>query len=217
MKIRLAVVEDQTVVRQGLVALLTNNNLFHVVGEFENGETFVNYYSNQTINLPDIVLLDYYMPKLDGLGVCKWLKQNKPTVKPVILSLYNDKSIIQDFIIHGARAFLSKDTPIDKIIATLTAVYSNNFCFNEFVSTELFATLTKRNTNYSKPKKGLILTSREKEIAVLISKEFSYKEIANKLGISLRTVETHKTNILEKIGATKVTGLVVYVSKKGWI
>lgn len=217
MKIRLSVVDDQQLVRKGIVSLLTKSALFDVVNEFNDGEDFVNYYKTNVTDKPDIVLLDYSMPHLDGLSVCKWLQKTNSTIKPIILSLFNDKMLIQLFIQHGARAFLAKTSPTDELITALKEVYCNNFYFNDYITNKMLIELVQQKKIKPTFKKGLSLTLREKEIAVLICKELSYKEIAEKLSISLRTVESHKTNILEKIGASKVTGLVVYATKKRWV
>ena len=217
MKIRLSVVDDQQLVREGFISLLAKSALFDVVTEFNDGEDFVNYYKTHTTEKPDIVLLDYSMPRLDGLSVCKWLQKTNSTIKPVILSLFNDDMLIQLFVQHGARAFLAKTSTTNELVTALKEVYCNNFYFNDYITNKMLIELVQQKKIKPTFKKGVSLTHREKEIAVLICKEFSYKEIAEKLTLSLRTVESHKTNILEKIGANKVTGLVVYATKKGWI
>ncbi len=217
MKIRLSVVDDHTLYRKGLIKLLENFKEVYCINEFENGEAYINHLSENKGKQDHIVLLDYQMPKMDGIGVCIWLKKNKFKIKPIIISQYDDQYTIQKFINNGAAGYLLKATTIEELREAITQVHHNNFYFNEHFPNKLIIDLVQKKSIEPKFNEGEELTDREKEIAKLICQELSYKEIATKLEISTRTVETHKNNILEKIGATKVTGIVVYATKKRWV
>jgi DNA-binding NarL/FixJ family response regulator len=152
------------------------------------------------------------MPKLNGVEVCSWLKENKPHIKPIILSIHDNQYIIENAIQQGAVAYVLKDANKEKIQKAIQDVHSSGFHFNEQFSHQMLIDLTqnkKINPNE--------LTDREKEVAILICEGLSYKQIAAKLEISTRTVEDHKKNILRKIGATKVAGVVRYSINKGWV
>ncbi len=217
MKIHLSVVDDHTLYRKGLIKILDSFEEVYHINEFGNGEDYINHLLDDTKKDDHIVLLDYQMPKLDGVEVCVWLKKNKPKVKPIIVSQYDDQYTIQKFINNGAVGYLIKATTIEELREAITQVHDNNFYFNEHFPKKLIIDLVQQKSIEPKFNEGEELTDREKEIAKLICQELSYKEIATKLEISTRTVETHKNNILDKIGATKVTGIVVYATKKRWI
>ena len=218
MKICLAVVDDHNLYRKGLIRILDTFKEVDFVHEFENGADFINHLSNTTSKKDtQIVLLDYQMPKVDGIGVCVWLKNNRPKIKPIIISQYDDQYTIKKFINNGAVGYLLKATTIKELYESIIQVHNNNFYFNEHFSNRMIIDLVQNESIEPKFNEGEELTGREKEIAKLICQELSYKEIATNLEISTRTVETHKNRILEKIGATKVTGIVVYATKKGWV
>lgn len=212
MKIRVSIVDDHSVVRQGLIMALNKVKKIEIISEFENGEDFVNHLKNTNNINPHIALLDYQMPKLNGVEVCSWLKENKPHIKPIIFSMHDNQYIIENAIQQGAVAYVFKDANREEIRKAIQDVHSSGFHFNEHFSPQMLIDLTqnkKINPNE--------LTCREKEIAIMICQELSYKEIATKLELSTRTVEEHKKHIFKKIGATKVSGVVVYAFKKGWI
>lgn len=217
MKIRLSLVDDHNLYRKGLIKILGTFSEVDSIKEFENGEAFINHYSNTSNRDDHIILLDYLMPKLDGIAVSNWLKQNKPKTKIIIISQYDDQHTIQKFIQNGASGYLLKGASIQELHEAIIQVYQNNFYFNKHVSNQMIIDLVQNKSINPNFKENNELTDREKEIAQLICQEFSYKDIANQLNISQRTVETHKKNILKKIGATKATGIVVYATKKGWI
>ena len=217
MKIRLSLVDDHNLYRKGLIKILDTFNEVGSIREFENGEVFINYYSNNSSRDDHIILLDYQMPKIDGIAVSNWIKQNKPKTKVIIISQYDDQHTIEKFIQNGASGYLLKGASIKELHEAIIQVHNNNFYFNEHVSNQMIIDLVQNKDINPDFKENSELTEREKEIAQLICREFSYKEIATQLKISQRTVETHKNNILEKIGATKITGIVVYATKQGWI
>lgn len=220
MKIRVSIVEDHNMVRQGLIMILQKIKKVEVINEFENGEDFVNHLKNNNESDPHIVLLDYQMPKLNGIEVCSWLKENKPHIKPIILSMHNDNLLVENAIQQGAVAYLLKTADAEEIHKAVQEVYKAKFYFNEQFSQQMLIDLAQSkqpNRFNSNTNKNIELTRREKEVALLICQELSYKEIAAELGLSSRTVEEHKKHIFSKIGATKVSGVVAYAIKKGWI
>ncbi len=220
MKIRVSIVDDHCLVRQGLIITLHKIKKVEVINEFENGEDFVNHLKNNNEPDPHIVLLDYQMPKLNGIEVCSWLKENKPDIKPIILSVYNDNLLVENAIQQGAVGYLLKSGDAEEIRKAIQEVYKSKFYFNEQFSQQMLIDLAQCNQpNRINPNsnKNIELTSREKEVLLLICQELSYKEIAVELGLSTRTVEEHKKHIFSKIGATRVSGVVFYAFKKGWI
>ena len=192
MKINLSVVDDHNLYRKGLIKILGAFNEVKLINEFEDGEDYINHLTTTSNKDADIVLLDYQMPKLDGISVCRWLKDNKPKIKPIIISQYDDQYTIQNFIKKGAAGYLLKGASIEELREAITEVFNNNFYFNEQFCNDAIIDLVLNKDIEPKFKLNPDITDREKEIARLICHQFSYKEIATKLDISQRTVETHK-------------------------
>lgn len=217
MKIRLAIVDDHNIIIEGLKMLFQHIEEVELINCFSDGDYFVNDLLKNTDNDPDVVLLDYHMPILNGLGVCTWLRQNRPNIKALIMSQYDDNHTIQKFIEKGASGYLLKSTTVEELKEAIIEVNKTHIYFNDLVSTSMLMNLVQERRIKPKFKFGAELSEREREIARLICLEYSYQDIADELKISRRTVEAHKSHILEKIGATKVTGIVVYATKKGWV
>tara|TARA_R110001592_G_scaffold36893_2_gene123624 strand:- start:14393 stop:15046 length:654 start_codon:yes stop_codon:yes gene_type:complete len=217
MKIRISIVDDHNLYRKGVIQIFEQHEEFEIVNEFKDGVHYVNYLENDNTDNIDIVLLDYHMPVMDGVDVCKWIKINKHNVKVIIVSQYDNSLVIQKFAENGASGYLLKSASVEELGDAIREVYHNGFYFNEFLANETVVELVQNKKINPIFKETIKLTQREREVAELICAQLSYKEIANKLGISKRTVESHKNHILEKIGATKVTGIVVYAAKKGWV
>lgn len=217
MKVRIAVVDDHNLYRKGLIEILRKYSEFQITGEYSDGQDYINHLRYADEEKSDIVILDYQMPLLDGISVCRWLKENGKKVKPIIISQYKDYMLVHHFIKNGAKGYMLKDADVKELYQTIIEVYNNGFFFNEFLPNDTIIDLVQNKNIIVNFNNNIMLTDREKDIAKLICRQLSYKEIAYQLGISKRTVETHKNHILEKIGASKVTGIVVYATKKGWI
>ena len=160
-----------------------------------------------------IALIDNHMPIMDGVEVCSIIKNNNLNVKPIIISFICEPFIIHEFIKNGAYGFLSKDTTIKELKNAIKCVHSNNIFLNDNITNRSLTRLLHDRNLKPTINLNVALTKREKEVAVLFYKEYSYKEISNKLNVSTRTIETHKNNIIEKIGASKIAGIIVYVGK----
>ncbi len=217
MKIEISVVDDHNLLRKGLIQIIKKFENITVDREFEDGLDYINHVIEYPEDTAGIVLLDYHMPKMDGIEVCLWLKKNARHIKAIIISQYDDSGTIKRLVQSGASGYLLKETSLEELENAILEVSANGFYLNENLNSQAIAKLVKTKNINSSFRKNISLTKREKEVAQLICLELSYKEIADKLDISKRTVETHKDHILRKIGATKVTGIVVYAAKKGWI
>ena len=206
-KVTLAVVDDQKLFRDGLVLLLKEYPELDVIIQAVDGKDLLEQL--RTKKKPDIILLDLEMPQMDGIETTILLKKKYPDIRIIILTLYNEEQIVIDMIKKGVNGFIAKDTDIEILVDAIhevkkTGVYMNN---------ELSKLMVKRlRTSHKKHPSfnTLELTKREVDVLSLICKEFTIKEIAAKLNLSPRTVETHRENMMKKMGVRNTAGLVLY-------
>ena len=215
MNICVVVVDDHNLYRKGMINILSLFTEIKDILEFSDGKDYVDYLIENPKENNHIVLLDYMMPLMNGNEVCVWIKINRPLIKSIIVSQFDDQHTIRKVKKNGANGYLLKDTSLGDLKKAILSVHQNKDYYKTLLP--LLGSENNLNNDYQEVIEGDELTEREKEIAKLICQELSYKEIATQLDISTRTVETHKNRILKKIGSTKLTGIVVYATKHGWI
>jgi len=211
-KIKLAVVDDHALFRNGLIGLLSDYKKLLVELEAENGIDFFKQLKRK--NQVDVIILDLQMPEMDGFAVLKKLKISNPEIKVLVLTMHNEDEIIYELIELGAKGFLPKSAEIEEVVDAIHCIYDNDLYFNEEVSKKVIKKLAKKQ----KAKKTILseaLTNREKEIMKMICDEYTIKEIADKLFISDRTVDSHKKNIFEKTNTKNTAGIVMYSVRTG--
>lgn len=209
-RIKVAIADDHALFRMGLANFLMEVPDLEIAVEAANGALLLKALESQTV---DVVLMDVEMPSMDGLVATSRLRELHPDTLVVILSSHNDPSMILKAIESGARGYLLKESKPSELIEAIHSVVQNGFCFNENVSQILLkAVLTKETFN---PKFNPLpeLTEREMEVLTLICKELTSAEIGDKLFLSVRTVETHRKNLMEKVGARNTVGLVLFALK----
>ena len=212
-KINISLIDDQQLFRGGLASLIKTVPQFNLVSEAENGKHFIDLLQSNT-PLPDIALVDMHMPEMNGVELNEYLQKNYPSIKVLILSVYDQERFIGKMIEAGACGYLTKNCEIDELITAIKTTYKNGFYFNQ---TTLQA-MRKASTYKSSDIKNLSnvdieLTSREKEILVLLCNELTNIEIGERLFISPRTVEGHRNNLLAKTGCRNTAGLVIFAIK----
>lgn len=211
--IKLAVVDDQHLFRQGLISLLGEFEDLTMEIEAANGSELLEQLKTKK---PDVVILDLEMPVMDGIETTINLQKKYPDLKVLILTMHNEEEIILHLIEKGAHGFLLKDNQIETIVDAIYAVMENGYYFNDHVSKVMVRGLM----NNQKIKPGFVdagLSEREIEVVKLICKEFTNKEIAEKLFISVRTVDGHREKILQKTKAKNTVGIVMYAVKNGLV
>jgi two-component system, NarL family, response regulator DegU len=211
--IKIAVVDDQQLFRKGLIALLKEFDSVDVMLEASNGQEFIEQIAT---NKPDLVLLDLEMPVMDGIATTIELHKKFPEIKVLIVTMYNEESMILHLIEKGAHGFLLKDNPIEMIMDAIHGIMETGYYFNDMISKVMVKGLMK--TNKIKPSFGqAILSDREVEVLRLICQEMTNKEIADKLYLSVRTVDGHREKILQKTGAKNVAGMVMYAMRNNLV
>ncbi|MFV0290396.1 MAG: response regulator [Mangrovibacterium sp.] len=207
-KIKVILVDDHTLFRNGLRILLDASGMCDVVGEASNGQEFLSLLTKTT---PDVVLLDIEMPVMDGMEAARKSLELYPDLRIITLSMYGEEYYYYGMVDAGVKGFLLKNSDITNVMEAIDAVNSG---LNYF-SSELLDNLVKNfKTKPDRHVKEMdLLSSREVEILVLICRGLSNQEIADELYISKRTVDKHRANILEKSECKNTAQLVVYAIK----
>ena len=207
-KIKLFLVDDHKMIREGLKSFLTDQPEFEIVAEAENGIDCLNQLKSVKC---DIVLTDLNMPEMDGLELTKSIKEKFPEIKVIALTMMGESQHIKQMLSEGAMGYLLKDCGEDELIMAIKNVNAGGTYYSPEVTNVILNNIRKiKPVTSSKVTMDMPLTDREKEVLHLILKEKSNKEIADELFVSVRTVDAHKRNLLDKTGSKNVAGLVLY-------
>ena len=208
MSIRILIGDDHGVMRAGLRAMLEGEPSIEVVGEAADGEA-VMYLAGEL--LPDIVLLDIGMPGLDGIEVTRRLSKLLPQIQVLILTVYEDESLLREAIRAGASGYVVKRAAEEELIAAIQAVSRGDM----YIHPALTRLLVKDLSPSINPKKGALetLTPRESEVMGYIVRGYTNRQIAETLFISMRTVEGHRASLLGKLGLKNRVELVAFSEK----
>jgi len=201
MKIKIAIADDHPLMIDGIKTALSETSKIKIIGEALNGKQLL--LLMETIQ-PDIVLLDIRMPELDGLDTLEIMKSKYPETKVIMLSQYSERGMVKKSIEFGAKAYLLKDCGKNKLVETITKVFNGGIYFN-------LPNVRKKEThglNCDNPKS--LLSCRELDVLELLAKDFSYGQIAEKLGIELSSVKTYKLRLKRKSGTHTLSGLVAW-------
>jgi DNA-binding NarL/FixJ family response regulator len=213
-KIGVLLVDDHTVVRQGLRALLSNEEDMEVVGEAENGRQAVQLAKKHE---PDVVVMDVAMPLLNGLEATRQIIRNSTRAKVLVLTTYGDEDCVAQMMDVGASGYLIKQTAANDLLKAIREVARGNAFFSPSIAKRLRDQCREAFTTGQPPRKASELTSREAEVLQLIAEGFSNKQIAAELSISIKTVEKHRQQVMNKLNIHDVAGLTRYAITKGMI
>ena len=211
-KIKLLVADDHLVLLDGLVSLLKKERNFEILATAENGRQVIELANKMDF---DICLLDISMPGIDGMEAAKWLIKNKPGTKVIILTTHDEEEIIAEMLYIGVAGYILKNSTRQQLVDAINKVMTGKFFFSEEVSGAILNGYTQNITHRNSPEEIIMLTHREKEIVLLLAREYTNDNIADELHISYRTVETHRKNIMQKTGAHNLAGLLNYAYGKG--
>ena len=215
--IKLAIADDQKLFLNGLKYIINSFEGIDLVIEANNGEELIQKIDGQ---IPDVILMDLKMPVMDGVETTKYLKKHHKDIKIILLSMYNDDRLINHMMEIGANGYLLKDEEPEIVEQAIRAVVDKGFFFNDYVSKALLKGVKEKhktplaNSPFSPE---LNLSPRELEVLQLICQELTTAEIAGRLYISVRTVEGHRKNLIEKTGVKNMAGLVIHAMKHGLV
>lgn len=202
MHIQILIVDDHQLVLDGLRLMLDNREDIKILAEAQNGQEALDYVTDHDV---DLIVMDLNMPEMDGLKACKAIKKESPETKVLILSMISDDKMVKNVVKAGADGYLLKNSGQDELIKAIKDVYSGIKVFDAKILEKMLDPAAKTAKDESMMPS---LSRREKEILRLIIEEYTTAEIAEKLFISFGTVETHRRNMLSKLGARNTAGLV---------
>jgi DNA-binding NarL/FixJ family response regulator len=215
--IRVVLVDDHGIVREGLRQVLASDATFEVVGEASNGEQALEVAARL---LPDVILLDITMPGDSGLVVAQKLRARVPSARVLMLSVHDDAEYVLESVRAGAHGYLRKDTTPGDLRAAVRAVHAGDAWFSPAVARRLTEVLRSERVPDAAPPPAApatvdVLTNREREVLTLVARGLLNKEVAAQLGISVRTVEAHRDSLVRKLGIRSVAGLTRYALEQG--
>jgi DNA-binding NarL/FixJ family response regulator len=216
MKLRILLADDHEIVRRGLCSLLQKHEGWEVCGEASDGREAISMAQELK---PDVVIVDIGMPHLNGLDTTRQLLQLDPNFKVVVLTITDSDQVIREALNAGARGFVLKSDAARDLVAAVEALQGKRMFFTSRVNDLVLAGFLEKGQAISRNEAPnlLILTAREREVTQLLAEGKSSKEVASLLGLSTKTVETHRSNIMRKLSLHSVRDLVVYAIKNNII
>lgn len=212
--IRILLADDHTILRTGLRAVLERHADLQVVGEASDGRQAVQVTEKDR---PDVVIMDVGMPLLNGIEAARQITAKNPQIAIVVLSMHSDEGYVLRALKAGARGYLLKDSAEADLINAIRAVRDGKAFFSPAISRMLVDDYMRQLQQRGVEDSYELLTNRERELLQLLAEGKSNKDIARMLDLSLYTVETHRSNILEKLNLHSVPELMLYAIRKGVI
>jgi len=210
-EIRILVVDDHSLVREGIITMLSIYEDFKVVGDAENGEEAI----KKVIKLqPEVILLDINMPGMNGIETAKRILEDTPETKIIILSMEVTQDYISEAIKAGVAGYLAKDTKKDILAEAIRKVMQGEQYFGEKISQVIFKGFYRQSKGERIATQNKDLSKREVEVLRLITSGMSNREIADKLFISIRTVDAHRNHIMQKLNLKSTAELVKYAIRE---
>ncbi|HXH20174.1 MAG TPA: response regulator transcription factor [Chitinophagales bacterium] len=213
-KINVLIADDHEIFRSGIKALLSEAGGMAVVAEANNGNEVLQQLKKKKI---DVVLMDVNMPECNGTEATRLIKSKFPDVKVLALTMYDDDHHVVDMLDAGAAGYVMKNVSRAELISAIQSVARGESYLSKEASDRLVAHIIKSRKESGKKKDEIPLTERETEVLRLIASELSPREIAQKLFISQRTVDTHRRNLMEKLRLKNTASLVKYAISKGYV
>lgn len=209
-KIKYAIADDHKIFRQGLITSLSEYEDLQLVAEAENGEVLLKKIPQ---SFPDVVLMDLKMPVMDGIAATGYLRQHHPTIRVIVLSMYDDEKFVVHLMENGAAGYLLKNAEPEEIHLAIEAAHLNQYYFTDMVNKALLKKLVSRQAMKPTFNNEIELTDREIEVLKLICQEYTAPEISKIVCLSPRTIEGIRAKLIEKIGVKNTAGLVMYAMR----
>lgn len=208
------IAEDHTILRDGLRSLFNSNDDLEVVGEAADGMEALR--SINKVN-PDLVLLDLNMPKMDGISVIKEIKKQSPETKILALTMHKDEEYILEAFRSGANGYCIKTSSSNELLMAIRSVLAGKQYVSPEISDKVLEGYLEGKKSIKKDSSWDSLTQREREILKLVGESYQNKEISDYLCISVKTVEKHRANIMEKLDLHSASSLTAYAIDKGLV
>ena len=210
-KLRLLLVDDHVVVREGLRSLLDSDGRFEIVGEAADGQTAVS--AATTLN-PDVVVLDVSLPGMNGAQLAKRLKENLPHVKTLALTVHEEGGYLRSLMDAGASGYVLKRSAASELLKAIQVVGEGGTYLDSTLAGQVVSGSGQRRAALGP---STLLSEREREVVRYVAHGYSNKEIAQKLDVSVKTVETYRYRATDKLGLQSRADLVRYAIDQGWL
>jgi DNA-binding NarL/FixJ family response regulator len=213
-KVRIVIAEDHTIIREGLRSLLSSNPNFEIVGEAEDGREAIRCVEKLK---PDLILTDLSMPRMNGMEAIKEIRRISPVTKILVLTVHKAEEYILATFRAGADGYLLKDSTHTELVMAVKKVLSGKRYISPEISEKVIEGYLEGKKTLKSRTSWETLTQREREILKLIAEGYKNKEIANDLCISVKTVEKHRANLMEKLDLHSIQALTAFAIEKGLV
>jgi len=212
MSIRILLADDHQIVREGLRALVNAQEKMTVVGEASNGRQAVELVDSLR---PDVVVMDVGMPDLNGIEATRRILSTQPKCRIVGLSMHSDRRFLSEMLKAGATAYLLKDSAFEELASAIRAVMAGQVYLSPRIADAVVEGYLHGSGGGKQPGAFAVLTSREREVLQLVAEGLATKQIASSLQVSVKTVETHRRQIMDKLDLHSVAELTKYAIREG--
>jgi two-component system, NarL family, invasion response regulator UvrY len=206
-------VDDHVLLRNGLASLIRGFGEYEVLFEAGGGKDLIRQLTNS--RCPDIVLLDINMPEMDGYETACWLRRNFPEIRVLALSMYDTDNAIVRMLKNGAKGYILKDTDAGVLKLALDSVLHKGYYYTDLVTGKLIHTISNLDDPELRLRRVLTLNDRELEFMKLVCTEWTYKEIADRMYLSPRTIDGYRDALFEKLNVRTRVGLAMYAVRSG--
>jgi DNA-binding NarL/FixJ family response regulator len=213
-KVRIVIAEDHTILREGLRSLLSSDTSFEIVGEAEDGREAIKCVEKFR---PDLILTDLSMPRMNGMEAIKEIKRQSPKTKVLVLTVHKAEEYILATFRAGANGYLLKDSTHAELVMAVKKVLSGKQYISPEISEKVIEGYLEGKKTLKSQTSWETLTQREREILKLIAEGYKNKEIAEDLCISVKTVEKHRANLMEKLDLHSIQALTAFAIEKGLV
>ena len=211
MSVRIILADDHKIMREGLRALLAKQKEIEVIAEADSGRGVIELCSQLH---PDVVVIDISMPDLNGIDAARQITRQAPDIKVIALSMHSDKKYVKEMLAAGASGYLLKDAAFEELGMAIATVLKNK----TYLSPQITDTVVKDYVNENVPQNSIAstaLSAREREVLQLIAEGKSTRDIAAKLYVSVKTIETHRKQIMDKLSLNSIAELTKYAIREG--
>ncbi|MCX7838373.1 MAG: response regulator transcription factor [Anaerolineae bacterium] len=209
--IRVLVVDDHAIVREGICSLLARHKDIQIIGQAEDGQRAIELVSQMS---PDIILMDIQMPGMNGLDATREIHRRFPRARVLVLTQYENKEYVLPLLRAGAVGYIPKSARANELIEAIRTVYTEGAYLPPRITQTVVTSLSEFSTS---PANTLPLTEREIQVLRLVAEGLNSREIAERLNISVKTVDTHRANIMEKLDVHNTAELIKVAIQKGLV
>ncbi len=210
--VRILLADDHKLFRQGLRALIDKNHELNVVGEARNGREAIQMAAKSS---PRVVVMDISMPDMNGIEATRRIAERNPSIKIIALSMHSNRRLVLEILKAGARGYLLKDCAFEELMTAIRTIMNGKIYLSPEISDTMIKDYIRNSTQKKDGSVFSILSSREQEVLQLLAEGRTAKQIAYKLDLSVKTIETHRQKIMNKLGIHSIAEMTKYAIREG--